>query len=84
MRPEKTPIEQALASLPYSERHAILLRYGLGGWPAYTLEERVQIFKLSVEQIEEIESRAGAKLANVLGDDWEKQLEREASKKTST
>jgi DNA-directed RNA polymerase sigma subunit (sigma70/sigma32) len=53
-----TKIEEMLDTLPFREREIIKLRYGVGDGYTYTLEEVGRIFRLSGDNVQEIEAKA--------------------------
>jgi hypothetical protein len=59
--------QEALAILSRRERQILALRFGLRGWPRYSLKTAAQVFRLSSSRICEIENRAVRKLRSALG-----------------
>lgn len=67
-------IKSILRKLSYREREIIKLRYGLGDGYTYTLEEVGHIFKVTRERIRQVEKKAKAKLLDLMGPDFVKQV----------
>jgi RNA polymerase primary sigma factor len=58
----KQKIDQVLKTLTYREREIIKLRYGLADGYTYTFEEVGRIFKVSRDQVRQIEAKAMRRL----------------------
>lgn len=59
---ELEAVERCLKTLSYREREIIKLRFGLGEYCSYTLEEVAAIFKVTAARIRQIEQKAIRKL----------------------
>ena len=55
-------VREVLASLPAKEREIVMLRYGLCGGHAHTLEEVGSIYNVTRERVRQIEAKAVKKL----------------------